>query len=583
MRVFLLSPGSWFRFQDGNTFKMMNPNKAPESPDRFCSTPQRAARASLATILALLACIASPTHAQISFTKITTGPIASDRPESSISPVWVDFDADGDLDLFVTANQPAGNLLYRNDGLGNFTKITESAIVSTGAGSRSVAWGDLDNDGRVDLVIGRSVGPALLFLQRTDGTFAQSSLDTSLSFGLGLADYDHDGAIDLVIANNGTKTAWHNDGRGGLISVSGTDIDASGTSPSWADYDGDGDLDLLVTESAATGGGPSRLYRNEGGGRFTQVASGPLVEQSTEAPGSSWGDYDNDGFLDVFVTRRDVVFRNPLPSFLFHNNGDGTFAQVEQSPFIDDVGSGFSASWADYDNDGWLDLFVTDFDGGGNRLYHNNADGTFTRVLSGPVATEAAQSANATWGDYDRNGFLDLFVCNQGGNSLYHNDGNSNSWLSVKCVGTRSNRSAIGANVRVQAVIGGKTFWQLRGVGGAHNPFEAHFGLGDATNVLTVRIEWPSGTVQEFHNTAVRQFLTVTEPSRLVASPPNSAMEFTLEGGRNMIYDIQVSTNLTAWALLRTVTIASADGAIPILDTNAPSSDPRFYRALLHQ
>jgi enediyne biosynthesis protein E4 len=266
---------------------------------------------------------------------------------------------------------------------------------------------------------------------------------------------------------------------------------------------------------------------------------------------------------------------------------------VEQSPVTTDTGAAIGGSWTDFDNDGWLDLFIPDNGGGNNRLYHNNGNGTFSRVLSGPIVSEGGTSGNGSWGDYDRDGFLDLFVStgvssdSQPNDYLYHNDGNSNAWIEVKCVGTRSNRSAIGAKVRVKATIGGKTFWQLReintGNGWNQGALEAHFGLGNATNVETLRIEWPSGTVQDFQNVGARQYLTVTEPSRLLPATASAdhPQPFTLDGGRNMRYDIQTSTNLTDWLLLETVTITNLDGKALITDTNAQSSDHRFYRAVL--
>jgi hypothetical protein len=212
-------------------------------------------------------------------------------------------------------------------------------------------------------------------------------------------------------------------------------------------------------------------------------------------------------------------------------------------------------------------------------------------VLSGPIVSDGGTSQSGSWGDYDRNGFLDLFVStsvNSGSppqHCFYHNDGNSNAWLEVKCVGTRSNRSAIGAKVRVKATIGGKQFWQLReistGNGWNQNALEAHFGLGNATNVETLRIEWPSGTVQEFRNVETRKYLTVTEPSLLVPVGTAQPAQFALEGGRNMTYDFQTSTNLSDWFLLGTITITNLNGTALILDTNAPNSDHRFYRAVL--
>src|SRR5207247_2315830 len=151
--------------------------------------------------------------------------------------------------------------------------------------------------------------------------------------------------------------------------------------------------------------------------------------------------------------------------------------------------------------------------------------------------------------------------------------GNSNNWLKVKCVGTVSNRSAIGAKVRAKATIRGKTFWQLReintGSGICQNALEAHFGLGAATNVDTLRIEWPSGIVQEFHEVAAKQLRIVTEPPRLLAQTTGGVPGFSLRGGRGFQYQIQASTDLATWSSIGTLTITNLSGTVSITDTNA--------------
>lgn len=137
----------------------------------------------------------------------------------------------------------------------------------------------------------------------------------------------------------------------------------------------------------------------------------------------------------------------------------------------------------------------------------------------------------------------------------------------------------------MKATINGKTFWQLReintGDGWNQSALEAHFGLGDATNAQTLRIEWPSGTVQEFQNVAGKQFLTVTEPSHLLVGLTNGLPQLSLQGGRNLQYDLQTSPNLLTWSLLDTITITNLNGVALVTDTNAPGSDFRGYRAVL--
>ena len=263
-----------------------------------------------------------------------------------------------------------------------------------------------------------------------------------------------------------------------------------------------------------------------------------------------------------------------------------------------DAGAFTGCAWGDYDNDGFIDLFVTTYNGcvspGVNYLYHNNGDGSFTRVLSGSLANDKGYAVACAWSDYDNDGFLDLFVargpCMPAANLLYRNNGNNNGWLKVKLVGTASNRSAIGAKVRVNATIGGRSSWQLReintGQGLNANPLEAHFGLGDATNIDLVRIEWPSGIVQTLTNVAPRQFLTVEEhqESGPVAPPSftsasrstNGAVNLSVTGVPGRLYLFEGSTNLVNW--IKVGVRSNATGTVGFTDPRTTGFGKRFYR-----
>src|SRR5262249_18348745 len=351
----------------------------------------------------------------------------------------------------------------------------------------------------------------------------------------------------------------------------------------WADYDNDGFPDLFIYGGA----GHNLLFHNDHNGKFTQVHGAPFDTDFAPSVAATWGDYDNDGFLDLFVTTGnfDTV---PRHNFLYHNNGNGTFKKVTTGVIATDNSSSTSGAWEDYDNDGNLDLFVAQNTGSSgparqNILYHNNGEGTFTSVTNTAATADRGYFTGGSWGDYDNDGFPDLLVAAGPPSLLYHNEGNNNHWITFKLVGTQSNRSAIGAKVRVKATIRGKNYWQMRhlssdGLGGSLN---AHFGLGDATNAESVRIEWPSGTVQEFQNVAAQRFVTVTEPSRLNVSATNSVLQINLKGGRNLQYDIQSGTNLLNWTVVNTISITNFDGTAKITQTNAPGSRLRFYRAVL--
>jgi hypothetical protein len=290
-----------------------------------------------------------------------------------------------------------------------------------------------------------------------------------------------------------------------------------------------------------------------------------------------------------------------LRNQLYHNNGDGTFTRVDSGPELAMTGGGDSqgCAWGDYDNDGYLDLFLAGQDRN-NALFHNNGDGTFTQILSEPPVQRGGNGITydcVSWVDYDNDGSLDLFVTtaeyvfpSQQKNLLYHNNGSSNAWLEVKLVGAASNRSGIGVKVRAHATIGGKTFWQLREIGnaGGHNtpPLVAHFGFGDATNIDHVRIEWPSGIVQTLTNVSPRQILTVTEhqQSGPIAAPqftsvalsPAGQAELSVLGPAGLLYVLEGSTDLSAWTKLAVK--SNATTTVSFTDSQAASYANRFYR-----
>jgi len=447
-------------------------------------------------------------------------------------------------------------------------------------------------------------GHISLYHNNGDSTFSRASAGSLTSqagyFGWGeWVDYDNDGFVDLLISNiadldvGGKNVLFRNNGDGTFTSAAAGAVtsDSLGTwGLIWGDYDNDGFMDLFVVSHFASS--LNRLYHNERNGTFTRVLTNIVATDrwpSSGGNGAAWADYDNDGFSDLFV-----IADSDTLNRLYHNSGNGTFTRVTSGPMLSHSPGGVSngCSWGDYDNDGYIDLFVSAY-GGRNQLFHNNGNGTFTQILSGSPANDGGPGViyvAPSWVDYDNDGFVDLFVAGgstdtrPGSNLLYHNNGNSNAWLEVKCVGTVSNRAAIGARVRALATIAGKRFWQTREIkqGGGHNsmPLVAHFGLGDATNADVLRIEWPSGIVQEFQGVASTQIVTVTEPARLAASATSGAPQFTLKGGLGFRYDVEVSENLRNWTTLGTLTVTNARAAVSITDADPPASGHRFYRAL---
>ncbi len=522
------------------------------------------------------------------FTKITRGVVVGNIGiGDSVGCAWGDYDNDGFLDLVVANAAGQNEFLYHNNGNGTFARVTTGPLVNSASDSVGVAWADFDNDGTLDLFISNWSNQAnFLFRNNGDGTFARIlngsiAQDQGLSAGCVWGDYDNDGNLDLFVATYGQTNNFlyrgHGDGTFERITngIVATGKLANSIQGSWGDYNDDGKLDLFVVNE----GGNSALYKNEGGGQFTRITSGILVNDGY-GTAAAWADYDNDGNLDLVVT-------TATAARLYHNNGQGGFTKLLlPAPGPQTI---YGCAWGDYDNDGFLDLLLTDREGGNNVLYHNNGDGTFSRVTTGSIVNDGGHSWSAAWGDYDNDGFLDLFVSNRDSfpNFLYHNNGNSNHWLEVKLVGTRSNRSGIGAKVRLKAVIGGRSFWQRRDVGSGgsygQNELNAHFGLGDASTVDTLRIEWPSGIVQELHNLSPNQFLTITEPpaASLELQMISGQPALTIQGLAGSTYRIEYSPNLISpnWTTLLNLTLPFSP--FTFFDAGAVNAASRFYRAVI--
>jgi hypothetical protein len=548
--------------------------------------------------LAMMAAVNNGFGQSVTFTKITTGPIATNHGVFA-SAAWADFRNSGLLDLFVcNYGGDRTNDFYRNNGDGTFTRIMEGDAVRDAAYHIVPAVGDYDNDGYPDLFISQGIQgptpePNVLYHNNGDGTFTFTgnvgvTNVTGFFNASSAVDYDNDGFVDFFVPGiNAPGVLFHNNGNGTFSRPASVINNVQNNhSVAWADYDGDGYMDLVIP-----GNGNNFLYRNNGNGNFT-AGGGPIAADvwSDNPWGLAWGDYDNDGRLDLFVTGMTATNR------LYHNDGNGIFSRITSAPMLrPPSGGGYRAcAWGDYDNDGYLDLFMGGYNAT-NALFHNNGDGTFTKVLSGAPVQEGKDGiyCNACgWADYDNDGFLDLLVTRAPADSstttnwLYHNNGNSNAWLEVKLVSTVANRSAIGAKVHVHATIGGKTFWQLREINSTDGrwiqPLVAHFGLGDATNVDVSRIEWPSGTVQEFQNVAAKQILTIIEPPRLLAGTAGGVPQFSLKGGRGFQYEIDSSPDLSAWSSIGVLTVTNLNGIGQIVDTNPPALDHRFYRAVSH-
>ena len=404
---------------------------------------------------------------------------------------WTDYDNDGDLDLHIAKGAAGGQTLgkkkdelWNNLGLGQFTNVAVRAKVTNTYGrARGIAWGDYNNDGYLDLLDANLKTDMVLLKNNSDGIFTDETVSAQLTtlryIECSFADYNNDGfpdifctvaqrqnvLNDILMKNNGDGTFANVSNQAGILPFK------NGRSICWGDYDNDGDLDLFVSRGLDNDPLKQTLYRNNGAGTFTDATDSAGLGASSNNRAAAWGDFNNDGYLDLYVVNSGSDPDGKGASYLYRNNGDGTFTDVAVSVGVQDlvVSRGRGAAWGDYDNDGFLDLFVT-----------NGEDGT--DFISGPQF-------------------------------LLRNQGNANHWLKVKLVGTTSNRQALGAKVTIQI---GQTM-QYREANGADGHYLSqgaaplHFGLGEAVVVDQITVKWPSGLSQALTNISADQGITVVE------------------------------------------------------------------------
>ena len=426
----------------------------------------------------------------------------ADEIDRSFSGSWGDFDNDGDLDLAV-GEAEAFPSIYLNDGAGNFVLLTGDdmtggATNNYAGGHARITTGDLNGDGNLDLYVTSGFGPNYLFFGVGDGTFTQVSRDVlttefSHTEMAAMVDLNNDGYLDIYVANTpgdtettGKDWLFHNNGDGTFTQV--TDIAPVmaakiSTGVDFFDIDNDQDLDILISKGWDIDKSPSRLYIQNSDGTFTERLSGPLVEMAVTIAGSAVGDFDNDGDLDVLVLKANY---DDFGANLFENDGNGNFTMNGALSLISHSSLHLPTEQAVYRNPAWID-----YDGDGDLDLYALVNG-----------------------DYDAG--LDGFLPQN--NRLFENQGNDNHWLEVRLIGTASNRSGIGAKVRIfSSPQQTGTYWQTRVISGQNGQgtqtdLTVHFGLGVEVNVQRLEVTWPSGTVQELLNVAADQVLTLTEP-----------------------------------------------------------------------
>jgi enediyne biosynthesis protein E4 len=495
---------------------------------------------------------------------------------------FIDYDQDGLLDLYFVQSgptdiykppKPLRSALYRNNGDGTFTDVTDKAGVGgEGHYGQGVAVADFDNDGYPDLYV-TGYGSAILYHNNGNGTFTDVTAKAGVadegqwSTSAAWFDYDKDGWLDLVVTNyidwssknniycgerapgyrsycnpnnyHGQKTRLYRNNHDGTF----TDVsDKSGVSAPeskgmgvvTADFNGDGWPDIAIANDTW----PNFLFQNNHDGTFSDISliSGLAASEDGRyeaGMGIDAADVDGDGLLDVYITHLDFELNR-----LYHNNGDSTFTDVTYSSGIGNKAitlSGVAAKFIDYDNDGWPDILQANGAMVDNvNLYHsevtykepllmfrNLGQGKFDKVSDslGPDFVHPVAGRGLATADFFNNGAVGAVVnCRGEAPELFRNDGgNANHWLEVLLIGTKSNRDGIGSTlkltaegmVRVEQSEGGTSYMS------ASDP-RIHFGLGKRTKIDSLVITWPSGQVDRLTNVPVDQIIAVKEGSGIV-------------------------------------------------------------------
>jgi hypothetical protein len=491
------------------------------------------------------------------------------------------------------------------ESVGRFIDVAPQAGINTFSMSGGLIVDDFDNDGLLDIVVSDydECAPMHFFHNNGDGTFTDRTAQAKLSDQLGglnliQADYNNDGCTDILVLRGGwefpqRKSLLRNNCDGTFTDVTaaaGLSAPSKTQTAVWADIDNDGFLDLIVGDET----GPLQLFRNKGDGTFENISQAAGVDQVAFTKGVTAADYDNDGYIDFYVSNLNG------DNYLYHNNHDRTFTEVGAKAGVQKPWQSFATWFFDYDNDGLPDLFVTSYfisvdesirsymgrerNAETLKLYKNMGDGTFQDVTEQVGLDKVFMPMGGNFGDIDNDGFLDLYlgtgnpsyasllpnvllhnkdgkffldvtassgtgelhkghgvafadIANKGnedileevggavpgdahGFRLFKNPGNSNDWITLHLVGVKTNRSAIGARIKVTVENPGapaRSIYRTIGSGGSFgaSPLQQHIGLGKNARITDLEIWWPtSNTWQHFSDVKKNQFIEIKEFAR---------------------------------------------------------------------
>lgn len=472
-------------------------------------------------LLGALTLSATTAWSQLSFTN------ASDRKSAVTASGGcmgvVDMNGDGLDDMAILHNSRTFQVDYQNPD-GTFTMVNYGNVSNAGQWGWAIA--DMDNNGHKDMVSGGNSDGTHYVRIASPGSSTLEELPGSTIFqqAMSIGDIDNNGRLDVFACNDvGPNKLWFANANGDLIEnsnyiswITNPSSDMSGNYGScFTDFDSDGDLDLYIAKCRQGVNSPddprrwNRMFVNNGSNAYTDLAANYGLQIRNQTWTADFGDYDNDGDLDMVATNHDATIQ------LFENVNN-TFVDVTAGCGMEFNGFFLQSKFVDFDNDGYLDVLIA---GGNEYFFKGNGDGTFTRMI-GLFPAGRDMHSFAT-GDLNNDGFQDVFA-NYGTSyinvdpgqpdRLWLNNGNENHWFTVRLQGTISNRDAVGAQVRITGPWGTQVREVKAGESyGMVTTFACSFGLGEHTTIPTMTIRWPSGLVETFNDLAVDQTVTVIE------------------------------------------------------------------------